>query len=156
MSMPASPGRQRSPVTMSRAVGRERGAMSAEMVILGAVAVVALSLGSGAGMLVLADGRVSAAASAAARTASQQATPAQAASAAHETAQRTLAQAGTSCGLTVEVDTSQFRPGGRVDVLVRCRLDLAPVAIAGFAAHRDLTATAGAPLEHHRSFPGQR
>ncbi len=135
----------------------EQGTLSVEMVILGAVIVVTLCLGVGAGTLVLADGRVSAAAASAARAASLESSPQAATTAARSAATRTLGDAGTTCTPTigVDVDTSQFRAGGRVQVQVRCRVDLSLVAIAGFGAHRDLTATAAAPLEQHRSFQGR-
>ncbi|MBT0774211.1 hypothetical protein KIH74_35025 [Kineosporia sp. J2-2] len=123
-----------------------------EMVILAVVIVLALCLGSGAGILVLADGRVSAAAAAAARAASQQSRPQAADTAARQAAAATLDQAGTTCTPDVRVDTSHFEPGGVVEVSVRCRVELAGLALAGFPAHRDLHATARAPLEQHRSY----
>ncbi|GLY19586.1 hypothetical protein LWF15_24280 [Kineosporia rhizophila] len=130
----------------------DEGSLSVEMVILAVVVATALCLGIGAGTLVLADGRVSAAAAAAARAASQQNHPAAAAAVARASAQQVLTDSGTTCIPDVDVDTSQFRPGGRVDVQVNCRVDLTPVAIAGFPAHRTLSASAGAPLERHRSY----
>ncbi|GLY19945.1 hypothetical protein Kisp01_69590 [Kineosporia sp. NBRC 101677] len=122
------------------------------MVILGAVVVVALCLGIGAGRLTLADGRVEAAAAAAARAASQESSPSAATAAAQEMARTTLSEAGTTCAPTVAVDTSNFEAAGRVNVTVRCRVNLSLVAIAGFDAHRTLSASSAAPLEQHRSY----
>ncbi|GAB3259997.1 hypothetical protein [Kineosporia babensis] len=133
----------------------EVGSLSVEMVILGAVVVVVLCLGMGAGTLVVADGRVSAAASAAARAASLESNPGNAGAAARAAAQRTLEDAGTACVPVVDLNLSQFGPGGHVDVEVTCRIDLTLFSIAGFAPRRDLTASAGAPLEQRRTFGGR-
>ncbi len=122
------------------------------MVILAVIVITVLCLGIGAGTLVLADGRVSAAAAAAARAASQESAPQAATQAAQAEAENVLSGPGNSCIPDVEVDTSRFHAGGRVDVTVHCRVDLTVVAIAGFPAHRTLSATASAPLEQHRSF----
>ncbi|GAB3284054.1 hypothetical protein [Kineosporia babensis] len=123
-----------------------------EMVILAAVAVTALCLGIGAGTLVLANGRIDAAAAAAARAASLQYSPRQAASAARDTAEQVLTDSGTTCRPDVKVDTGRFGPGGQVDVHVSCRVNLAPVSIAGFPSHRDVDASASAPLERRRLY----
>ncbi|MBT0774270.1 ATP/GTP-binding protein [Kineosporia sp. J2-2] len=131
---------------------------SVEMVVLFSLVPVFLVMGIGAGRLVLADGRVSAAAAAAARAASLETSPAAARQAATRFATSTLKDTGTTCSAGhpgVSVDTGDFHAAGRVTVTVTCRVDLGIARAAGFGPHRDLSATAGAPLDARRSYRGQ-
>lgn len=139
-------------VSLSRPPRSDEGSLSVEMVILAAVVVVVICLGMGAGTLAVADGRVNAAAAASARAASLESDPGSASRAARDAAERTLKDAGTLCKPGVQLDTSQFGPGGHVDVEVTCRVDLSLVAIAGFDPRRTMSSSASAPLEQRRSF----
>jgi Flp pilus assembly protein TadG len=94
---------------------------------------------------------VNTAAAAAARAASLQTHPGDAATAARQAATEAMAGAGRTCtSLTVEVDTSQFTHGGYVEVHLSCQArtgDLLGLAAPGSL---DLSATSRAPIELFR------
>ena len=123
-------------------------------------------------LLVVGFGRVShgrqlvdQAAAAAARAAALTNAPGEAGSAAQQVAQDTLSQAGISCGkVHVDVNTGAFRPGGFVDVTVRCTADLSRLALAGLpgsvtrtfrAENLTLTSPSPAPLQIDGELIGQ-
>ena len=86
---------------------------------------------------------VTSAARDAARAASLRADPATAAADAEIAAQASFADRGTSCReLTVNVDTSRFRPGGSVGVQVICTADLSDLALLHVPGHRTVSADA--------------
>lgn len=90
---------------------------------------------------------------AAARAASLDNTPSRAAIDARRAAGDTLTQAGMSCeNLQVAVDTSRFRPGGAVNVTVRCTVDLSRLALAGLPGSVTLSSSSTSPLENFRDF----
>jgi Flp pilus assembly protein TadG len=111
-------------------------------------------------LLVVGFGRVShgrqlvdQAAAAAARAAALTNAPGAAANAAQQAADDTLSQAGVSCGsVRVDVNTGAFRPGGFVDVTVRCTADLSRLALAGLPGSVTLTASSRSVLETNRDF----
>jgi Flp pilus assembly protein TadG len=94
---------------------------------------------------------VNTATAAAARAASLQTNPGDAATAARQAATAALADAGRTCTrLTVDVDTSQFTHGGHVEVQLSCQArtgDLLGLAAPGSL---DLAATSRAPIETFR------
>jgi len=90
---------------------------------------------------------------AAARAASLDNTPSHAAEDARRAAADTLAQAGMSCShLQVDINTTAFRPGGFIDVTVRCTVDLSRLALAGLPGSVTLTSSSRSPLETYRDF----
>jgi Flp pilus assembly protein TadG len=113
-------------------------------------------------LLVVGFGRVShgrqlvnQAAAAAARAAALTNAPGAAVNAAQQAADETLSQAGISCGkVGVDVNTGGFRPGGFVDVTVRCTADLSRLALAGLPGSVTLTASSRSVLETNRDFSG--
>ena len=133
----------------------DRGSSSVELVLLVPVVIVLL-------LLVVAFGRVAhgrqlvqSAAAAAARSASLAATPVDAATRAQRSAAAALTDAGVSCAsMTAQVDTTQFRPGGQVQVTVSCTADLSGLALAGVPGRLTLTESAGSPLETYRQYGG--
>ena len=94
---------------------------------------------------------VNTAAAAAARAASLQTRPEDAATAARQAATAALSGTGRGCTrLSVEVDTSGFTRGGQVRVRLSCRAatgDLLGLAVPGAV---DLSAEARAPVETFR------
>ena len=65
---------------------------------------------------------------------------------------RSLGEAGVSCtDLDVDVDLSDYQPGGQVRVTVSCTAQLADVALAGFPGAAIFTATSTVPIETYRS-----
>ena len=123
--------------------------MSVEMVALVfPVTVLMALLLAGAWQLSVARLDVHQAAAAAARAASRQPTTTTAENAAREAAAAALADTGRACAsLAVDVDTSRFGRGGRVEVRVTCHVttgDLIGLNAPGTAA---TSATARAPIE---------
>lgn len=88
------------------------------------------------------------AAAAAARAASLQPSPTLAATAADDTAQATLADAGRACAtLAVDVDTSAFGPGGHVEVTITCQVTTGDLIGLGAPGTVPTSAAARAPIE---------
>jgi Flp pilus assembly protein TadG len=87
-----------------------------------------------------------------ARAASLTRSPAAATDAAQQTVTAALAQAGVDClNPSVEVDTSDFQPGGLVTVTVVCHVDLTNGAELDAGTTRTLTATASSPIDAWRA-----
>jgi Flp pilus assembly protein TadG len=94
---------------------------------------------------------VDAAAAAGGRAAALANSPGEADSQARSAVSSTLSQAGVSCSTTsVSVDASAFRPGGQVDVHVRCVSSLAGLALTGLPGSMTLAADSVTPLETYR------
>ncbi|HEY7815408.1 MAG TPA: hypothetical protein VIC62_19330 [Nakamurella sp.] len=61
-----------------------------------------------------------------------------------------LSDAGLSCtGMTADVDTGSFRPGGVVTVTITCTADLSGLALSGLPGTATIRATGRSPLEAH-------
>jgi Flp pilus assembly protein TadG len=134
---------------------RDDGFAAVELAILAPVVFALLLLVVGFGRVAHGRQLVEQAAAAAARAAALANDPAAAAVQARAGAGDTLAHAGMSCtGMTVEVDTAGFGPGGEVAARVRCTADLSGLALAGLPGHVTMTAAATAPLETYRDLPG--
>jgi hypothetical protein len=74
------------------------------------------------------------------------------AAAARTAARRSLGDGGLSCtGLQVNVDISDYRPGGQVQVTVSCTAQLRDVALSGLPGTRVFTATSTVPIEMYRA-----
>jgi hypothetical protein len=52
--------------------------------------------------------------------------------------------------MTVSLDVSQFRPGGKVTAHLSCKTDLSDLAMSGMPGHVDLTAQATSPIDAFR------
>ena len=129
---------------------------SLELVILTPVFVAMLLLVVGFGRITHGRQLVEQAASAAARAASLDSTPAQATKDAQREARDILTQAGVICHtFTANVDTSNFRAGGQVSVTVDCVTSLSDLGLVGFPGSKTLEASSTSPLEQFRQFGGQ-
>lgn len=147
---------RRLPVPVRLILRGEDGLAALEMAILAPVIVVMLLLVVGFGRVTHGRQLVDQAAAAAARAAALANDPGSAAAAARQAAADTLHLAGMSCtGMSVEVDTSAFGPGGAVGARVRCTADLSGLALAGLPGRVTVTAAATAPLETYRDLPGR-
>lgn len=134
-----------------RTLPTDAGLAVVELVVATTVLISILLLIVGFGRYSEAQQLVEQAAGAAARAASLDSTPTQAASDARATAQDSVADAGESCtDLHVSVNTSAFRPGGQVSVTVSCTIDLSQLTLAGFGPHQTVASTQTAPLETYR------
>ncbi len=131
------------------------GLAALELAILTPLIIAMLLLVVGLGRVSHGRQLVDQAAAAAARAAALSNAPGPANDSAQQAARDTLTQAGVSCGqLQVQVDTGVFRPGGFVDVTVRCTANLSGLALAGLPGAMTLTATSRSVLETHRDFTG--
>ena len=142
-----------------RAVDRDRGSMTTEFVVLAPIVIVIVLLVVGLGRYAHGKQLVEQAAAAAARAASLTTSSAQAQTRAARAAAGSLSDAGLSCtGITADVDTGSFRPGGVVTVTITCTADLSGLALSGLPGTATVTATGRAPLEAHRQIatPGDQ
>jgi Flp pilus assembly protein TadG len=103
------------------------------------------------GRLVSAQMDLTAAASAAARSASIARSEPAARAEADRTARETLVARGVTCQqVTVNVTTGGLRPGGAVTVTVSCVVPLADLALLAVPGSRTLQATATSPIDTWR------
>jgi Flp pilus assembly protein TadG len=129
----------------------DRGSITVEMVLLAPLCFVFFCFVIGLGRLDEAHGKLVGAARDAARAASDTRSPTDAVTTAANTARANLASSGMSCrDVAVHVDTSQFKPGGVVNVAVTCTTDLSDVTVSGLPGAKTLTAVASAPLDTYR------
>ena len=131
--------------------------MTIEFVILAPIMIAVVLLVVGLGRYAHGKQLVEQAAAAAARAASLTSTASDAEGRAARTAAGSLTDAGLSCtGMTTDVDTADFRPGGVVTVTITCTADLSGLALSGLPGTATITSTGRAPLEAHRqiSTPG--
>lgn len=130
----------------------ERGDAAVELTMLAPVLLVILLFVVGLGRMAHANQQVESVAADAARAASLERNTAASTSVARTAAQASLDQAGLSCqDMAVNVDVSQYRPGGTVRVSVTCTASLGDVAMAGFPGQRKFQATSVVPIETYRS-----
>jgi Flp pilus assembly protein TadG len=127
--------------------------MTTEFVVLAPIFIAIVLLVVGLGRYAHGTQLVEQAAAAAARAASLTSGSAQAQGRAVRAATGSLADAGMSCtGMTADVDTGSFRPGGVVTVTVTCTADLSGLALSGLPGAVSISATGRAPLEAFRQF----
>ena len=130
----------------------DRGEANALGLVLIAPAAVALAVVIlWVGRQVDTDAQMQAASSAAAHAAALQRTPAAAATAARSTATAMLNDAkACAAGPVVSIDTTSFRPGGEVTVIVSCSPERTDLALVSPPA-TTFTAMATATIDVHRA-----
>ena len=137
-----------------RVSGRERsqsGGAAVEVVLVAPLLIAMLLFVVGLGRLASTREVVDGAARDAARQASVRRSPERAAADARSIATDTLAGRDVTCReLAVDVDTSDFRPGGSVGVDVACRVALADVALSGLPGQQWLRRSFVAPVDRFR------
>jgi Flp pilus assembly protein TadG len=132
----------------------QHGAMAVEIVLLTPVLVGCILTIAGGARYVDARNQVDSAAPIAARAASLTTGPEAAADAGRAAAHDALAQRGRACiALDIQVDTTDFQPGGTIEATVTCTADLSDVVGYGLPGSRRFTATATVPIEFHRTAP---
>ncbi len=135
-----------------RALRDERGVAAIELVLMAPVLLVVLLLVVGLGRMADARQQIESVAADSARAASLERNTALSAGAARAAAQRSLGDAGLSCtGLDVNVDISDYQPGGQVQVTVSCTAQLRDVALSGLPGSREFTASSTVPIETYRA-----
>lgn len=129
----------------------ERGSTSLSVVLLTPAMLAVLGLAVFAGRLAGAEQDVVSAAHDAARAASMRQYPDAAAADAQAAASRTLETRGVSCAaLSVQIDTSAFRPDGSVAVTVSCTIDNSDLLGIGMPGTRTVDASATAVIDRYR------
>lgn len=129
----------------------DRGSVAAEVAVVAPALLMLMLLVVYAGHVAEADGDVRRAAAEAARAASLRQLPEAATAAASEAAQANLAAAGVACNpLTVDVDTTNFAPGGTVTVDVTCLATLDAVSLIGAPRQREYRARSVEVIDTYR------
>lgn len=138
----------------TRSGAGEAGSTAVELTLLTPVLLVVLLFVVGLGRMAHARQQVESIAADAARAASLERDPARTAQRGREAAAASRDHAGLSCRIMdVDVDLTDYRPGGAVTVTVTCTADLADVAISGLPGARRFTARSVVPIESRRSGP---
>lgn len=147
MSPPATPTRFRD----------DRGSVAVEVAVVAPAFVFLMLLVVFAGRVSEADADVHRASSEAARAASLRQHRSDAATDADEVARENLSAAGVRCDtLSVDVDTDEFGPGGRVAVTVACTASMADVALLGVPGHRTFTSRSVEVIDRFRAIATDR
>ena len=130
----------------------ERGSAPVELTLLAPVLLVILLFVVGLGRMAHARQQVESVSADAARAASFERNTAASQGVAQTAARGSLDRAGLSCvSLHVDVDVSNYQPGGTVRVTVSCTSRMSDVALAGFPGSREFTATSIVPIEMWRA-----
>ncbi len=129
----------------------DRGSAAVELAVIAPAFVVLMLLVVFAGRVSEADGTVQRAASAAARAASLRQHPDDATQDALDVAEANLSAAGiTYDNLVVDVDTTNFGPGGTVTVTLACTASMADMALLGVPGTRTFTARSVEVIDRYR------
>lgn len=133
-----------------------QGSASVELAVLAPVLLVVFAVVIAAGRLVTAQGAVDQAATAAARTASLEATPAQATATAHGTAGDVLTQQGLPCTRpSVTVDTAGLATlvgtPGIVITRITCTVSFSRLLLPGFPGAATLSGEFSSPVDPDRA-----
>ena len=130
----------------------ETGSVAVETAIVAPAFVFLLLLVVFAGRVSHAEATVVRSSSEAARAASLEHDPAAARTAAIDVATENLSAADVSCDpLSIDVDTSNLRPGGDVRVTVRCVADMSDVTLVGVPGTRTFEATSIEVVDRFRA-----
>ncbi len=139
---------------MSRHLARvrgDRGSVAVEVAVVAPAFVFLMLLVTFAGRVAEADANMTSAASEAARAASLRQHPTDATTDAETVAAANLSAAGIECvDLIVDVDTSDFAPGGTVTVELSCTASMADVTLLGVPGTRTFTSTATEVIDRYR------
>jgi Flp pilus assembly protein TadG len=132
------------------------GAASIELVLLTPVLLALLLLVVAGGRLASARAKVDGAARDAARAATIARSPSGARAVANATVGERLQTGGVECRqLTVDLDTTQFRPGGEVKATVTCVVDLADLTLLGIPGTRSITTVAVETVDAYRGISSE-
>ncbi len=130
----------------------ERGAAAVELTVLAIVLPVLYAVVVAPGRQQAAAINVDGAASAAARAASMARGKREAPPAAQQAAADALQVGTVTCRrVTVDLDTSDFRPGGSVTARVTCAVDLSDLTDVDLPSQLLVSSPFSAPIDKHRS-----
>ncbi len=131
---------------------RECGTAAVEFVFVAPILIVVFLLIVGLGRMAHARQQVEGVAADAARAASLERNTSLSKSAGMASAKSALADAGLACtSLDVNVDISDYRPGGAVTATVTCVAQLGDVTLSGLPGKRTFVARSSVPIETYRS-----
>lgn len=150
---PPAPPRRSFGSAVRGTLSSERGVLSTELAVVAPFVLVAfVLLVVYAGRTAQTENDVRSAAHEAARAATLEGDPSSAATVARQIAASNLAESGVACahGVTVDVDTSNWAPGGWVEVTVACQTSFADLAELEVPATRTFVATASEVIDVYR------
>lgn len=128
-----------------------RGSAAVETAVVAPALVLLMLLVVYAGRISHLDASVQRAASEASRAATLAGTPEAGEQAAADAARANLETTSIPCAdLTIEVDTTDFRPGGSVTATIRCGASMSDVALLGVPGSRTFTATSTEVIDRFR------
>lgn len=129
----------------------DRGSVAVETAVVAPALVLLMLLVVYAGRISHLDASVQPAASEASRAATLAGTPEAAEQAADDAARANLGTTSTPCSdLAIEVDTTDFRPGGSVTATIRCGASMSDVALLGVPGTRTFTASSTEVIDRYR------
>jgi Flp pilus assembly protein TadG len=128
---------------------RDAGSVAVEVVLIAPLLIALLVFVADLGRMAHTRGQVDGAAADAARSASQERTPA-AAQRAGESAARAYLGDRACQHLDISIDTAQLRPGGTVTAQLLCTASLSGLGLAGLPGTRAFSASAVAPIDTYR------
>ena len=129
----------------------DRGSVAVETAVVAPALVVLLLLVVYAGRISHLDATVQRAASEASRAATLEGSPDAAEQAAIDAARANLGSTSTPCAdLIVDVDTTDFRPGGSVTATIRCDASMSDVALLGVPGTRTFSASSTEIIDRFR------
>ena len=132
--------------------GEERGSATAELVLLTPLVVGLLLMIVAFGRFAQSRSDVDEAARDAARAASIARSTTSARTAAEQAAAATLQAGGVSCRtMTVDLDLTDFRPGGNVAAHIACVTDLADVSLLRLPGSKTFSATSVSVIDTYRA-----
>jgi Flp pilus assembly protein TadG len=133
------------------AVGGDRGSVAVETAVIAPALVLLMLLVVYAGRISHLDDSVQRSASEASRAATLAGTPEAAEEAAVDAARANLRTTSTPCNdLAIQVDTTDFRPGGSVTAIVRCGASMSDVALLGVPGTRTFIASSTEVIDRFR------
>ncbi|MEW6473141.1 MAG: TadE family protein [Actinomycetota bacterium] len=133
----------------------QRGSAAVELVLVTPVLIALMLFVVAGGRLASARADVDAAARDSARAASIARSPATAEREGTTAAHANLTDRGVTCRtLTVTIDTSEFRPGGRVAATVSCDIELADLTGLGLPGRRTVSSRFVEPIDAFRGIAG--
>lgn len=129
----------------------DRGSVAVETAVVAPAFVLLMLLVVYAGRISHLDASVQRAASEASRAATLAGTSEAAEQAAEDAARANLSTTSTPCSdLAIEVDTTDFRPGGSVTATIRCGASMSDVALLGVPGTRTFTASSTEVIDRYR------
>lgn len=138
-------------MTGTTALTGDRGSVAVETAVIAPALVLLMLLVVYAGRVSHIDASVQRAASEASRAATLEGSPEAAEEAADDAARANLESTSSPCSdLAIDVDTTDFQPGGSVTATIRCTASMSDVALLGVPGTRTFTAASTEVIDRFR------